>query len=106
MSNEVKQPLTYSDVIINATQSIDAKVTVNANQTYPVGTPLVTEDGGKTFKKAVDKDGVVVNGVLCEMLDKTGIANVLVTGKAVAKHIDGLTDRMQKSAFENKIILV
>jgi hypothetical protein len=106
MSNIIEQPLTYSDVITQDIQSVDAQVTVETDKEYPIGTPLVSTDGGKTFTKAVDGDGVVVNGVLCENLDKSGIANVLVTGKAVAKHIDGLTDRMQKSAFENKIILV
>ena len=106
MSNIKKQPLTYSDVIVEAIQSVDAEVSVADGEEYGVGTPLTTTDGGKTFTKAVDADGVVVNGILGEILDTSGTANVLVTGKAVAKHIDGLTDRMQVSAFNNKIILV
>ncbi len=105
MSNIKKQPLTHSDVIVEKTQSIDAQVAVPDGEEFAIGTPLTTNDGGKTFTKAVDADNVVVNGILCEILDKTGTANVLITGKVVAKHIPDITDRMQKSAFENKIIL-
>ena len=106
MSNIKKQPLLASDVIVEKIQSVDAVVSVPDGEEFAVGTPLTTTDGGKTFSKAVDSDDVVVNGILCEILDASGVANVMVTGKAGAKHIDGLTDRMQVSAFKNKIILV
>jgi len=106
MDNVIEQPLLHSDVIVEKTQSVDAEVSVLSDEEYGIGTPLTTTDGGKTFSKAVDGDDVVVNGILCEILDASGVANVMVTGKAVAKHIDGLTDRMQVSAFKNKIILI
>jgi len=105
MSNVKKQPLKVSDIVVKKIQSIDAEVAVPSGEEYPVGTPLTSNDGGKTFSKAVDADNVVVNGILCEILDASGVANVLVTGTVVAKHIPDMTDRMRKSAFENKIIL-
>jgi len=106
MSNVIEQPLKRSEVIVEDIQTVDAEVSVPTDEEYALGTPLVSSDGGKTFSKAVDAEDVVVNGILGEYLSQSGVANVLVTGEAVAKHIPDLTDRMQKSAFENKIILV
>jgi len=108
MANVKKQPKTYSDVVVEKIQSVDAQVAVVEGEELFVGTPLTSTDGGKTFSKAVDGDGVVVNGILTEILDKSGTANVLITGtvKVSEEMAELLTDRMAKSAFENKIILL
>ncbi len=105
MGNIKKQPPQYSDVIVENILSIDAQVVVTDNE-LTIGTPLVTVDGGKSFTKAIDSEDVEVNGILCDILDKSDTATVLLVGKVVEKHIDGITDRMKLSAFENKIILV
>ncbi len=108
MSNVKKMPKTYSDVVVDSIQAVDATVAVADGEELAVGTALTSTDGGKTFSKAVDGDGVVVNGILTEILDAPGVANVLVTGKVkVPEELAGdITDRMAKSAFENKIILL
>ena len=108
MSNVKKQPKTYSDVVAEKIQSVDATVAVADGDELAIGTPLTSTDGGKTFTKAVDGDGVVVNGILIEILDAPGIANVLITGKVKVPEelANDITDRMAKSAFENKIILL
>ena len=107
-NNVVIKPKTYSDVVVEKIQSVDATVAVPDSEEIFVGTPLTSSDGGKTFAKAVDGDGVVVNGILTEILSKSGTANVLITGtvKVTEQMAESLTDRMQKSAFENKIILL
>lgn len=99
-----KQPVLPGDVILEKIQSVDAEVSVPVDTEYAPGTPLVTNDGGATFAKAVDADGVVVNGILGEYLTASGTANVLVTGTVREAHVPGLTDRMRTSAFANKII--
>lgn len=108
MSKTIQKPNTYSDVIVEKLQSVDAQIAVADGEELFVGTPLTSSDGGKTFTKAVDGDGVIVNGVLTEILDKSGPANVLITGtvKVTQEMAEILTDRMQKSAFKNKIILL
>ncbi len=106
--SEIKKPKTYSDVVVEKIQSVDATVAVTDGEELFVGTSLTSTDGGKTFSKAVDGDGVVVNGILTEILSETGVANVLITGtvKVTEQMAEVLTDRMHKSAFENKIILI
>ena len=103
----IKQPILPGDVIINKVQTIDATITHTGEADYYPGTPLVSSDGGQTFAKAVDADGVVVNGILGEWVTETATANVLLIG-TVKEHeamTADLTDRMRVSAFANHLII-
>jgi hypothetical protein len=67
----------------------------DSNTAEPGTDPLKWEDGG--FWGG--------NGVLCEMLEETGDANVLTTGSVVEKNLTGYEAALLPSFFDKKIMM-
>ncbi len=92
-----------SDVVINKVLSTSATVTVDGEDGLEAGSVLVSVDGGKTFSHALPD--AEPNGVLCENLQETAEAEVLLMGVVRERYLGGLENAHKEHLFKNKIIL-
>ncbi len=92
-----------SDVVIKKVLSTGATVTVPSDTTLEPGQVLITANGGKTFDVALEDSEA--NAILCEALEQTGEAEILLVGVVRKKYLTGLDDKHLEHLFNNKIIL-
>jgi len=94
-----------SDVIVKKVLTTNALVNLAKNtETLEPGSVLVTNDNGLSFEiaKATDK----ANAILCEALNKSSQAEVLLIGVVRQKYLVGLDVSHKGHLFTNKIILI
>jgi hypothetical protein len=93
-----------SDVVIKKVIATTATVTLPEGvEVLEPGQVLVSIDNGDTFDVAlVDAEA---NGVLCEPLKATGVAEILLVGVVREKYLTGLDASHKPHLFANKIIL-
>ncbi|PLY08398.1 MAG: hypothetical protein C0625_02080 [Arcobacter sp.] len=93
-----------SDVVIKKVLATEAAVTIpDGTEGLKAGQVLITTDGGATFDvAAVDAEP---NGILCDNLETSGPAEVLLLGVVREKYLEGLNASHKPHLFNNKIIL-
>lgn len=60
---------------------------------------------GSDPAKWEDKGAWNANGILCDYIETSGVANVLVSGVVVEQNLTGFEEALRSTLFENKIIL-
>lgn len=102
----IQRKKTYSEIVGKNIQTINATVTLpDGVEELPMGTLLITVDGGRTFSVA-DADSAP-DGVLTDYLKATEVTSVLITGSIIERNLPEEPSLEQRVAlFENKIILV
>ena len=93
-----------SDVVIKKVIATAATVNLpEGTEALKPGQVLVSIDSGATFDVAQADDEV--NGILCEALTKSGLAEILLVGVVREKYLTGLDATHKPHLFANKIIL-
>ena len=96
-----KMPTMYSDLVKKEILVVSAEL--NISEPCVIGTPLISIDGGASFAPlaaAEDKP----NGILCESIDQSGTAQVLLSGVVKASLIPELNNQMKIDLFNRTII--
>ena len=107
MSNEQKKPKTIGDVVVNKVLGVNAKV--ETTKALECGAVLFSINGGESFA-AVTSDNQTttianasaVFGVLCDNVEATGDADVLVLGEVI---LEGAAAELKTALFKQKIIV-
>lgn len=107
MSNEQKKPKTIGDVVVNKVLGVNAKV--ETTKALECGTVLFSINGGESFA-AVTSDNQTatianvsaVFGVLCDNVETTGDADVLVLGEVM---LENAAAELKTALFKQKIIV-
>ena len=93
-----------SDVVIKKVIATAATVNLPAEtEALKPGQVLISIDNGTTFDVAQVDDEA--NGILCEALTKSGLAEILLVGVVREKYLTGLDATHKPHLFANKIIL-
>lgn len=107
MPNEQKKPKTYGDVVVNEILGVNAKV--ETTKALECGAVLFSINGGESFT-AVTSDNqtdtianaAAVFGVLCDNVEATGGANVLVLGEV---KLADVAAELKTALFKQKIVV-
>ena len=107
MPNEQKKPKTIGDVVVNKVLGVNAKV--ETTKALECGTVLFSINGGESFA-AVTSDNQTttianaqaVFGVLCDNVETTKEADVLVLGEVM---LEGTAAELKTALFKQKIIV-
>ncbi|MGE4397558.1 MAG: hypothetical protein AB7D34_08975 [Sulfurimonas sp.] len=97
-----QMPPVYEEVVLKGTIVFSSSVTVS--EPKPIGTPLITKDGGESFSIPLETEKP--NGILCENLDQSDMALVLTSGIVKEKNIPGITPQIKINLFENGIVAI
>ena len=88
MSNEIKKPKTYDDVVVDKILGVNAKI--ETSKPLECGTVLFSINGGESFAPLTSDNqtetianNVAVFGVLCDNVSESKSANVLVLGEVI-----------------------
>lgn len=107
MPNEQKKPKTYGDVVVNEILGVNAKV--ETTKALECGAVLFSINGGESFtavtsdnQTATIANAAAVFGVLCDNVEATGDANVLVLGEVM---LEGAAAELKTALFKQKIIV-
>ena len=107
MSNEQKKPKTIGDVVVNKVLGVNAKV--ETTKALECGTVLFSINGGESFaavtndnQTATIANASAVFGVLCDNVEATGDADVLVLGEVM---LEGTAAELKTALFKQKIIV-
>ena len=107
MSNEQKKPKTIGDVVVNKVLGVNAKV--ETTKTLECGAVLFSINGGESFaavtndnQTATIANASAVFGVLCDNVEATGDADVLVLGEVM---LEGTAAELKTALFKQKIIV-
>lgn len=96
-----KMPATYSDLVKKEILVISAEVTIS--EPCEIGTPLISINGGLSFAPlATVKEKP--NGILCQSIDTSGTAQVLLSGVVKASLVPGLSNQIKIDLFNRSII--
>ncbi len=96
-----KMPATYSDLVKKEILVISAEVTIT--EPCKIGTPLISIDGGASFAPLATVEDKP-NGILCQSMDGSGTAQVLLSGVVKASLIPELDNQMKIDLFNRTII--
>ena len=107
MSNEQKKPKTVGDVVVNKVLGVNAKV--ETTKTLECGDVLFSINGGESFtavtsdnQTATIANASAVFGVLCDNVEATGDADVLVLGEVM---LENAAAELKTALFKQKIIV-
>nr|DAK09740.1 MAG TPA: hypothetical protein [Caudoviricetes sp.] len=107
MSNEQKKPKTVGDVVVNKVLGVNAKV--ETTKTLECGAVLFSINGGESFtavtsdnQTATIANASAVFGVLCDNVEATGDADVLVLGEVM---LENAAAELKTALFKQKIIV-
>lgn len=96
-----KMPATYSDLVKKEILVISAEVTIS--EPCEIGTPLISVNGGVSFAPLATVEEKP-NGILCQSIDTSGTAQVLLSGAVKASLVPGLSNQMKIELFDRAII--
>ena len=107
MSNEQKKPKTVGDVVVNKVLGVNAKV--ETTKVLECGTVLFSINGGESFaaitsdnQTATIANASPVFGGLCDNVEATGDADILVLGEVM---LEGTAAELKTALFKQKIIV-
>ena len=107
MPNEQKKPKTIGDVVVNKVLGINAKV--ETTKALECGAVLFSIHGGESFaavtsdnQTATIANASAVFGVLCDNVEATGDADVLVLGEVM---LENAAAELKTALFKQKIIV-
>ena len=107
MPNEGKKPNTIGDVVINKILGVNAKV--ETTKALECGAVLFTINGGESFaavtsdnQTATIANAAAVFGVLCDGVEATGDADVLVLGEV---RLADVAAELKTALFKQKIVV-
>ena len=107
MSNEQKKPKTVGDVVVNKVLGVNAKV--ETTKTLECAAVLFSINGGESFtavtsdnQTATIANASAVFGVLCDNVEATGDADVLVLGEVM---LENAAAELKTALFKQKIIV-
>lgn len=96
-----KMPATYSDLVKKEILVISAEVTIT--EPCEIGTPLISINGGVSFTPLATVEDKP-NGILCQSMDESGTAQVLLSGAVKASLVPRLTNQIKIDLFDRAII--
>ena len=107
MSNEQKKPKTVEDVVVNKVLGVNAKV--ETTKALECGAVLFSINGGESFaavtsdnQTATIANASAVFGVLCDNVETTKEADVLVLGEVM---LENAAAELKTALFKQKIIV-
>ncbi|MBE3606092.1 hypothetical protein CCAL13119_03830 [Campylobacter sp. RM13119] len=107
MSNEIKKPKTYDDVVVDKILGVNTKI--ETSKPLECGAVLFSINGGESFTEvtsdnqtATIANNAAVFGVLCDNVSQSESANVLVLGEV---ELDDIASELKTALFKQKIIV-